>query len=97
MIWYLLLFTVGSARVASATWNPLHRRDTMISAMPMTVKQTRLLATIIVPFQVVGAVLPRRDLARRTEDQVRGNKRAWRVFVSMNPGDSVIYWLFGRR
>jgi hypothetical protein len=63
----------------------------------MTIKQKRLIAAIIVPAQVVGAVLAWRDLARRTDDQVRGNKRAWRLFVSINPGNSVFYWLFGRR
>ncbi len=63
----------------------------------MTIKQKRLLTAIIVPVQIIGAVLAWRDLARRTDDQVRGNKRAWRVFVSINPGNSVIYWLFGRR
>ncbi len=63
----------------------------------MTLKQKRLLTAIIVPIQVIGAVLAWRDLAQRTDDQVRGNKRAWRVFVSINPGNSVIYWLFGRR
>ncbi len=63
----------------------------------MTSKQRRFLAAIIVPVQVIGAVLAWRDLARRTDNQVRGNKRAWRVFVSINPGNSLIYWLFGRR
>jgi hypothetical protein len=51
----------------------------------------------VVPAQVAGAVLAWRDLARRTDDQVRGSKRPWRVFVSINPGNSVFYWLFGRR
>jgi hypothetical protein len=63
----------------------------------MTIKQKRLMAAIIVPAQVVGAVLAWRDLARRTDDQIRGSKRAWRLFVSINPGNSVFYWLFGRR
>ena len=63
----------------------------------MTIKQKRLLAAIIVPVQVIGAVLAWRDLARRTDEQVRGNKWAWRVFISISPGNSVVYWLFGRR
>ncbi len=63
----------------------------------MTIKQKRLLTAIIVLVQVISAVLAWRDLAQRTDDRVRGNKRAWRVFVSINPGNSVIYWLFGRR
>jgi len=63
----------------------------------VTTKQKRQLAAIIVPIQIISAALAWRDLARRTDDQVRGNKRAWRAFVSINPGNSVIYWLFGRR
>ena len=63
----------------------------------MTIKQKKFLAAIIVPVQIISAALAWRDLARRTDDQVRGNKRAWRVFVSINPGNSVVYWLFGRR
>ncbi len=59
-------------------------------------KQKRL-AAIIVPVQVLFAMLAWRDLARRTDDQVRGKKNVWRVFVSINPGNSLIYWLFGRR
>jgi hypothetical protein len=64
---------------------------------PMTIKQKRTLATIIIPIQVVSAVLAWRDLGRRADDQVRGPKRLWRVVVTMNPGNSLIYWLFGRR
>ncbi len=60
-------------------------------------QQKRWLAAIIVPIQVVLAGLAWRDLARRTDDQVRGKKSVWRVFVSLNPGNSVVYWLFGRR
>jgi uncharacterized membrane protein YozB (DUF420 family) len=63
----------------------------------MTIKQKRILAAIIVPVQVVMAVLAWRDLARRTDDQVRGQKKLWRIFVTINPGNSVAYWLFGRR
>jgi hypothetical protein len=63
----------------------------------MTTKQKRLLIAIIVPVQVVSAVLTWRDLGQRSDAQVRGNKRIWRVFVSINPGNSLIYWLFGRR
>ena len=63
----------------------------------MTRQQKELLAAIVVPLEVIGAALAWRDLARRADDEVRGNKRAWRVFVSINPGNSLIYWLFGRR
>jgi hypothetical protein len=63
----------------------------------MTRQRKWLLAAILVPIEVVLAVLAWQDLDRRADDQVRGNKRLWRVFVSINPGNSIIYWLFGRR
>ena len=63
----------------------------------MTRKQKAMLAAIVVPIQVALAVLAWRDLAGRTERQIRGKKNVWRVVVLMNPGNSVIYWLFGRR
>lgn len=62
----------------------------------MSRERKRLLA-VIVPLQVLLAVLAWRDLGRRTDDQVRGQKRIWRIFVVMNPGNAVAYWLFGRR
>ena len=64
---------------------------------PVTPNRKRLLAAIIVPIELVLAALAWRDLARRSDDQVRGRKNVWRVLVSINPGNSVFYWLFGRR
>lgn len=63
----------------------------------MTNRRQRLLVGIVVPMQVISAVLAWRDLARRTDNEVRGSKRAWRLFVTLNPGNAAIYWLFGRR
>ncbi|MDQ6773878.1 MAG: hypothetical protein M3024_12970 [Candidatus Dormibacteraeota bacterium] len=63
----------------------------------MTMERKRLLATIIIPAQVFLAVLAWRDLGQRTDEQVRAKKSLWRVFLSINPGNAVIYWLFGRR
>ncbi|MGA8369017.1 MAG: hypothetical protein WB765_02710 [Acidimicrobiales bacterium] len=62
----------------------------------MSANRKRLLA-VLVPIQVLLAILAWRDLGRRTDDQVRGQKRFWRVLVTMNPGNAVAYWLFGRR
>ncbi len=63
----------------------------------MTKHQKMLLALTVVPIEIVLSVLAWRDLAGRTTDQVRGSKNFWRVFVSINPGNSAVYWLFGRR
>lgn len=62
----------------------------------MTPRRKRLLA-IVVPAEVVLAVAAWRDLARRPEELVRGSKKLWRRLVLLNPGNSVLYWLFGRR
>jgi hypothetical protein len=45
----------------------------------------------------VSGSLAWRDLNRRSPDQVRGSKRLWRVLIALNPGNSLLYWLFGRR
>lgn len=62
----------------------------------MTTRQKGLLGIVLVS-QVLLAVAAWRDLAQRTEDQVRGRKNLWRAFVLLNPGNSLLYWLFGRR
>ena len=45
----------------------------------------------------VSGALAWRDLLRRPPGQVRGSKRFWRALILLNPGNSVLYWLFGRR
>ena len=62
----------------------------------MTPRKKQLIA-VIVPIQVALAALAWRDLARQPGTQVRGPKNFWRVFVTMNPGNSLAYWAFGRR
>ena len=63
----------------------------------MTTTQKKWLAAIIVPVQVFLAVLAWRDLARRSEAEVRAGKNMWRAFILINPGNAMFYWLFGRR
>jgi hypothetical protein len=46
---------------------------------------------------IVSGARAWRDLSRRAPGQVRGSKRFWRVLIALNPGNSVLYWLFGRR
>jgi hypothetical protein len=62
----------------------------------MTPHQKRLLAAIIVPIQIVLAVVAWRDLTARSDDHVRGKKNFWRAAILLNPGNSVFYWLWGR-
>jgi hypothetical protein len=51
----------------------------------------------LVGIEVISAALAWRDLSRRSDDRVRGKKDLWRVFISINPGNSLAYWAFGRR
>jgi hypothetical protein len=62
----------------------------------MSLNRKRLLA-VIACVQVVLAVLAWRDLAKRPNHLVRGKKRLWRAATLLNPGNSIFYWLFGRR
>ena len=51
----------------------------------------------IVAVETVSAVFAYRDLARRSDEQVRGPKLLWRVVMALNPGNSIAYWVLGRR
>lgn len=51
----------------------------------------------ILAVQSVTAVFAWRDLKRRDESRVRGSKKFWRIVMVLNPGNSLLYWLFGRR
>jgi hypothetical protein len=59
-------------------------------------KPKKLLLGGLVLVQVISAVLAWRDLGGRTDDQVLGNKKTWRVFIVLNPGNSFAYWICGR-
>ncbi|MGA3220839.1 MAG: hypothetical protein ABSE77_17470 [Acidimicrobiales bacterium] len=63
----------------------------------MNGKPKKLLLGWLVAVEVVSAALAWRDLSRRRDDQVRGHKKAWRAAMLLNPGNSVLYWAFGRR
>jgi hypothetical protein len=47
--------------------------------------------------EVVSAALAWRNLARRSDDQVRGKKNIWRALITIHPGNSLVYWGVGRR
>lgn len=60
-------------------------------------KPPRQVVISVVAVEVVAAVLAFRDLARRSDEQVRGPKRLWRVLIALNPGNALAYWALGRR
>lgn len=51
----------------------------------------------LVAAELVSAGFAWRDLAHREDDQIRGAKTVWRVFLALNPGNSLAYWTLGRR
>jgi hypothetical protein len=59
-------------------------------------RQKRLLLVVLV-VHVIVARFTLRDLRRRPESAVRGPKRLWRVWATMNTTGSLAYWTFGRR
>jgi hypothetical protein len=57
-------------------------------------------AARLAPFLIAHVIITAftwRDLRQRTDDQVRGSKRAWRVASAVNTLGSLAYWLFGRQ
>ena len=60
-------------------------------------KPNRKVVIAVVAVEAVIAALAYRDLAGRSQDQVRGSKTLWRVFIGINPGNSIAYWILGRR
>ena len=55
-----------------------------------------VLMTVVLA-EVVSAVLAWRDLRRRSDAQIRGPRKAWRFAMMINPGNSIAYWILGRR
>lgn len=65
--------------------------------MKCNINISRPLIAGVIAAEVASAALAWRDLARRPDDQVRGAKTGWRIFISINPGNSLAYWALGRR
>jgi hypothetical protein len=63
----------------------------------MTRRPPKQVLVAIVVLEVVSAAIAWRDLARRSDDQVRGPKNVWRALMAINPGNSLVYWAVGRR
>lgn len=52
---------------------------------------------LLVAGEIIAAAFAWRDLAQRPDVTVRGGKKFWRVFIMINPGNSLAYWALGRR
>jgi hypothetical protein len=63
----------------------------------MRSRPKRIALVALVLAEVGLAALTWRDLRCRPADEIRGSKRFWRVISTINPGNSVAYWLVGRK
>jgi hypothetical protein len=62
----------------------------------MTNRQKRVIVIVFV-VHLILVRLTWRDLRRRPDAAIRGQKRFWRLASGLNTTGSVAYWLFGRR
>jgi hypothetical protein len=60
-------------------------------------KPSRNVVLAVVAVEAAVAAVAYRDLSQRPDELVRGPKTLWRVFIGLNPGNSLIYWIVGRR
>ena len=60
-------------------------------------QRKKILFGFVVAVAVVSCASAWRELARRSDGEVRGPKIVWRLIISVNPGNSLFYWLFGRK
>jgi hypothetical protein len=63
----------------------------------MSGRPKRIALVALVLAEIGLAALTWRDLRRRPAEEIRGSKRLWRIISTINPGNSVAYWLVGRR
>ena len=52
---------------------------------------------LYIPVHLAVVVVTWRDIARRSEEQLRGKKRLWRFASAVNTLGAVAYWLAARR
>jgi hypothetical protein len=93
------LTDVASAKITSVNfWRvcrlslPCHHNGTVKGTKPN--KPALLLFAI---GHVAVTAITWADLKRRPAEQIRGDKLVWRVLTALNTGNSVLYWLLGRR
>ncbi len=64
--------------------------------MDLNQKQVRVMAVVLV-VHVILLTLTRMDLRSRPDNAVRGPKRLWKTWSTLNTTGSVAYWLVGRK
>jgi hypothetical protein len=59
-------------------------------------RKRQLFAALVV-VDLIMAALTFRDLRLRDASRIRGSKRFWRIVTVVNPGNSLAYWVIGRK
>ena len=60
-------------------------------------KPNKLVLLLVAVGHVAVTAITWADIKRRPAEQIRGDKLVWRVLTALNTGNSVLYWLLGRR
>jgi hypothetical protein len=60
-------------------------------------KPSRPVLIALVSLHIIVTAVTLRDLSQRTDTQVRGPSWFWRLFTPLQMGNSVAYWLVGRK
>jgi hypothetical protein len=68
----------------------------MLAGMPQRKISPALIAAILALHTVVTA-FTWRDIRNRPDDQIRGSKKLWRLVSAANTGNSIIYFVLGRK
>ena len=58
-------------------------------------RRNALVALIVA--SVLSGAFALRDIQRRPDELIRGRKFWWRTAIGLNSGNSLAYWLIGRR
>ncbi|MBV9413282.1 MAG: hypothetical protein JO148_16945 [Acidimicrobiia bacterium] len=59
--------------------------------------EKKRIIVVVVVLEIISTIFAFRDLSDRSDADVRVSKRFWRLLMLSNPGNSVIYWVAGRR
>ncbi len=85
----------GCFRLAGAVARP--RRFELDIRAVTNWKPSRPVLAVLIVLHVIVTIVTLRDIGHRTEDQVRGPRWFWRIVAPLQMGNSVVYWIVGRK
>ena len=74
-------------------WDAVRKYDQAVRRW----KPSRQVLVALAILHILITAITLRDLSQRSDAQVRGPRWFWRVFTPLQMGNSVVYWLVGRR